>query len=75
MLNSLHVPLVYDNYHILARGIVDLTEQVFIFLINKDFFELREEDVSCLDKPVHHGGVKTLLSEGTAADHSELLPV
>ena len=46
MLNSLHVPLVYDDNHILTCGIVDLTEQVFIFFINKDFFELREEDVS-----------------------------
>ena len=75
MLNSLHVPLVHNNNHILALSLINLTEQFFIFLVNKDLLELGEEDVCRLDEPVHQRGVEAFLSKGTAGNDSKLLPV
>lgn len=63
MLDSLHVPLVNDDYDFLVVALVDGRKEVIISLVNKDSLEFREEDIHALDVPVKHVLINTLLGE------------
>ena len=43
VLDTLHVELVANNDDFLGRGSIDLSEKVFVTLINKDLLESWEE--------------------------------
>jgi len=62
--DSFHVHLVDDYDDSLALSSLDLAEDGLVTLVNENFFELREENISGLDEPVHHVGVHALLGEG-----------
>lgn len=75
VLDALHVPLVDNNYDLIALCVVDLTEQILILLVDKDLLQLWEEHICGLNEPVHVVGVEALLTESSRADHGQLLSV
>lgn len=52
VLNTFHVPLVYDSYYLFALAIVNVSEEVFITLINEDFLHSWEKDISGCNVPI-----------------------
>ena len=75
VLNALHVPLVDDNDNFVTLGVIHLSEQLLILLIDHDLLELGEVQVGRLNIPVHLRGVEALLSEGGWAHFSQLVVV
>jgi len=73
--DSFHVHLVDDNNDFVTFGLLNLGEEVFVTLINENFFELREENIGGLDVPVHHVGVNAFLREGRRSNKSKLVSV
>jgi hypothetical protein len=78
VLNALQVPLIDEHDDLLTLRLVDQLEQILVSLVNEDFLDLREEDLSGLNVPVDEVLIKTLLSEclraslgnlGSVADH------
>lgn len=63
MLDSLHMPLVYNNNDSLVVAGVNLSEEVFISLVDKNSLEFREKDIHRLNIPVHKVGVKTFFGK------------
>ena len=75
VLNAFHVPLVHNHHHFLALGLVNLSKQVLVALVDHDLFDFGEEGVCRLDEPVHVCSVQTLLSEGLRAYQRQLVLV
>lgn len=75
VLDALHVPLVHEHDYFVALRLVNLPEKILVALINHDLFNLREENVSRLNVPVHFIGVEDFLSVGLRAGHSEDLAI
>lgn len=77
VLNSFHVPLVDNEDNLVTLFVVhnsvDVAEKFFVLLVNHHFLCFWEEDVTCLNEPVHLVGVEALLTEGSRADHSKFL--
>lgn len=63
VLDTLHVELVANDHDLLGRRSVDLSEKVFVTLINKDLLQSWEEESGRLDIPVDQVLVETSLSE------------
>ena len=53
MLNTLHMPLVYNDDNLLLRAFVNGLEKILITLIHENLLESWEEDVQVLNVPVH----------------------
>ena len=75
VLNAFHVPLVDKDDNFLALSTIDVTEEIFVFLINADLFQCWEENICRLYKPVCVRWVKALLWESLRAYHSKLLSI
>ena len=63
MLNSLHMPLVYDDYNFLSITFIYLFEKVLVSLVDENALELWEKYICVLNEPVHLIRVKTLFSK------------
>jgi len=63
VLNAFHVPLVDQNNDLFAwfAGFVYFFKELIVFLIDKNLFEFREENISTLNVPIHHVLVQTFL--------------
>ena len=61
MLNTLHMPLVYNNDNLFFRAFIDGLEKILVSLIDENLLESGEVDVQILDEPVNKIRVSTLL--------------
>lgn len=61
MLNTLHVPLVYNDDNLLLRAFINGLEKILVTLIHENLLESWEEDVQVLNVPVDKIWVGTLL--------------
>ena len=75
MLNALHVPLVDNNDNFVSLSLVNLLKEIIITFINENLLHLWEENVTCLDEPVHIGSIQALFGEGSRTYHVDLLLV
>ena len=75
MLNTFKMPLVDNNNNSLGFRLINLFEEIFISLINKDLLESWEEDGGALNIPIDQMLIKALLSEGSRTCLSNLLSV
>ena len=62
MLDSLHVPLVYQDDNLLLGAGINSSKQIFVTLVDEDSLEVGEEDVSTLNVPVDHVLIEALFS-------------
>ena len=75
MFNTFKMPLIDYNNDSLGFRLINLFEEIFISLINKDLLESWEEDGGALNIPVDQMLIKALLSEGSGTCLSNLLSV
>ena len=75
MLNSFHMPLVYNNNDFLSFTVVDVGKQILISFVNENLFNSREKDVKVLNVPVDQMLIEAFLSESSGSSLSYLLPV
>ena len=75
VLNAFHVPLIHKHNNFFAVGVVNVSEQALVALIDHDLFDFREECIRRLNEPVHVRSIKTLLSEGGRANQSQFVLV
>ena len=75
MLDTFHMPLVYDNDDLFTLGLINFAEEGLILLIDQDLFDFGEEHVSRLDVPIHVAGIETFLRESSGANHLKFLPI
>ena len=75
MLNALHVPLVDNNDNFVSLSLVNLLKEIIITFINENLLHLWEENITCLDEPVHIGSIQALFGEGSRPYHVDLLLV
>jgi hypothetical protein len=75
MLNTLQVPLIDEDNDLLALGLINLSEDIFITFINKDLLQFREEDSCALDVPVDQMLIEASLCEGLRVTLGDLLTV
>jgi hypothetical protein len=71
MLDTFHVPLIYQYNDAFAFRLVNLLEQFGVEFVNEDFFELGEVDIGCLNVPIKLFGIKTLLCESLRTNMSK----
>ena len=71
MLDTFHVPLVYENNDAFTFRLVNFLEQFSVKFVNEDFLELGEVDIGCLDEPIKGLGIKALLCKGLVANMSQ----
>ena len=62
VLDTFHVPLVDHHHNLLFLGLVDLSEQFSVFIVDEDALEPWEENSSVLNIPVDQVLVKALFS-------------
>jgi hypothetical protein len=63
VLDTFHVPLIYDDNNFLSFAFINLFEQIIISLINENAFEFGEEDIHALNVPVKQVLINTFLCE------------
>ena len=63
VLDTLHVELVANDHDFLGGASVNLSEKVFVTLVDKDLLQSWEEDCGSLDVPVDQVLVEASLSE------------
>ena len=73
VLDTLEMPLVHEDDDLLTGALVNLSEQILIALVNKNFLQSGEEDLSALDVPVDQVLIEALLCEGLWVGLSNLL--
>ena len=73
VLDTLEMPLVHEDDNLLTGALINLSEEILIALVNKNFLQSGEEDLSALDVPVDQVLIKALLCEGLWVSLSNLL--
>lgn len=63
VLDTFHVPLVNNNDDLFAFALINVSEEIFISLINENFLESWEEDIHALDVPVDEVLIKAFFCE------------
>ena len=61
MLNSLHMPLIYNNDDFLLRALINCLEKILVTLVNENLLESWEENIHTLDVPIQKMRVNTSL--------------
>ena len=73
VLNTLEMPLVDEDDDLLSGALINLSEEILITLVNKNFLQSGEEDLCALNVPVDQVLIKALLCEGLWVSLSNLL--
>lgn len=76
--NALHVPLVYNSHHVLALGVIKVSEDSFISQVNYDILLLRSNNIEHGNQKVGSTSIHRLskcLTSSHVKSVKEILPL